>query len=409
MRLLICGLNYAPEKVGIAVYTTGLAEALVAAGHEVTVIAGQPYYPQWRVEEGHPPLGWTRREENGVTVLRVPHYVPRNPTGARRVVHHMSFAASGASPALLHALSKKPQLVIAVAPSLIAAPVARVAARLAGAPSWLHIQDLEVDAAFATGLLQPDKASGRLAMRFERGVIEGFDRISALSPEMCARLAQKGIASHKLTTLRNWADPIVAQQVGDPARFRQMFNIATDNVALYSGNIANKQGIEIIVDAARHLRERGDLTFVVCGDGPNKQALMARAEGLTNIHFAPLQPKEDLPDLLAMATVHLLPQLATAADLVMPSKLTNMLASGRPVVATAAPDTGLAREVEGSGLATPPGDVAAFAAAVASLCADAELRSGLGAAARQRAEQVWGQEAIIGRFLTEIEAMRRSA
>lgn len=51
MRLLILGFNYAPEKIGIAVYTTGMAEALAAEGHEVRVIAGQPYYPARKIRE----------------------------------------------------------------------------------------------------------------------------------------------------------------------------------------------------------------------------------------------------------------------------------------------------------------------------------------------------------------------
>jgi colanic acid biosynthesis glycosyl transferase WcaI len=129
-------------------------------------------------------------------------------------------------------------------------------------------------------------------------------------------------------------------------------------VAIYSGNIANKQGIEIVVEAARLLRHRKDLMFVVCGNGPNRARLIESSADLDNIQFHDLQPRERLSDLLGMASVHLLPQIAGAADLVLPSKLTNMLASGRAIAATAEPGTGLAAEVDGCGLitlrATPP-------------------------------------------------------
>jgi colanic acid biosynthesis glycosyl transferase WcaI len=82
--------------------------------------------------------------------------------------------------------------------------------------------------------------------------------------------------------------------------------------------------------------------------------------------------------LLALARLHVLPQIAEAADLVLPSKLSNMLSSGRPVVATAAPGTGVACEIEGCGLITPPGDAAALAGAIARLVDDPQLADKMG-------------------------------
>jgi colanic acid biosynthesis glycosyl transferase WcaI len=100
--------------------------------------------------------------------------------------------------------------------------------------------------------------------------------------------------------------------------------------------------------------------------------------------------------------VHLLPQLPGAADLVLPSKLTNMLASGRPVVATAEPGTGLFDEVEGCGVATPPGDAASLAQAVCELIDDPERRRALGLAARRRAAERWARDHIIDRLEQEL-------
>jgi len=110
-----------------------------------------------------------------------------------------------------------------------------------------------------------------------------------------------------------------------------------------------------------------------------------------------------LPELLALADVHLLPQIAGAADLVLPSKLTNMLASGRAVVATAALGTGLADEVEGCGVVTPPGDALAFADAITRLIDDHTMRTRLGATARVRAEERWSRNAILKRFEVNLQ------
>lgn len=413
MNILIVGLNYAPEKVGIAVYTTGLAEALVAAGHRVEVVAGQPYYPRWQTEPGYSAWRWTRTMENGVVVRRAPHYVPSNPTGIRRIVHHLTFAAASFFPAVSAALSQKPDLVLSIAPSLLSAPVACIAAQISGASKWLHVQDLEIEAAFGMGLLKEQSWLGRLARGFERRIIRAYDRVSALTPEMQTQLIGKGLERERATILRNWADPTISpRHPSSAAALRHELGIKTPLVALYSGNIANKQGIEIVVDAARLLAERSDLTFLICGEGPNLDALKALGVGLPNLCFAPLQPKARLPELLALADIHLLPQLPAAAQVVMPSKLTNMLASGRPVVATANAGTALAREVEGAGLITQPENPVAFADAVARLCNDVALRQRLGEMAAKRAGEVWGHDAIVGGFveaITELCAQRQPA
>ena len=395
MRLLILGLNYAPEQVGIAVYTTGMAEALAAAGHEVRVIAGQPYYPSWRVPEGFRRWAPDVSIENGVRITRVPHYVPSVQSGWRRLLHQASFAASALLPAIWSGLAWRPDLVLAIAPSMTSAPVARLAAALAGAHSWLHIQDFEVDAAFATGLLDAHRGLGALARWFEAGVLHSFERISAISPEMCQRLAGKGVPKDRISEFRNWADTNVRPMSG-PSPFREQWDIRTEHVALYSGNIGNKQGIGIVLDAARLLQHRRDLTFVICGEGSERQRLMARGVDLGNVRFCNLQPQGRLHDLMGLATVHLLPQAAGVADLMLPSKLTNMLASGRPVIATSAPGTGLTREVDGCGLTVPPGDALAFADAIERLVDDEALRATTSSAARRRAEERWAKTAILG-------------
>jgi colanic acid biosynthesis glycosyl transferase WcaI len=289
-----------------------------------------------------------------------------------------------------------------IAPSLIAAPVALLAARLAGAKAWLHVQDFELEAAQATGLVSSG-FFGRLAAAFERRVLRSFDRVSTISPQMCARLIAKGVAPERVIELRNWAEIDAIRPLGDPSPYRAEWGIAAPHIALYSGNIANKQGIEIVLEAARLLAHRKDIAFVICGEGPNRANLERLADGLPNVTLHDLQPRERLGELLGLASVHLLPQLADAADLVLPSKLANMLASGRPVVATAAPGTGIADEVADCGVSVTPGDAWGVAVAIETLIDDEPRRRALGQAARERAEQRWSRAAILARFLDQAD------
>ncbi len=396
LRLLVVGLNYAPEQVGIGPYTSGLCEALASFGHTVEVIAGEAYYPEWQRHSAQPAAG-VRTIENGVAVRRCRHYVPTSPNGLRRILHLASFSLSALIPALWTARRLRPDVVFTVAPSLLGVPVAWLAAKVSGAKLWIHLQDFEVEAALATGLIG-EGAWARIARRLENWLLALGDRVSAISPQMVTRLVVKGVDPGRTYELRNWANAGFAPDTDGAAAYRQDWQVGERKVALYSGNIANKQGIELVIEAARLLQSRRDIVFVICGEGPNRARLDALCAGLGNVQLHGLQPAERMGGLLSLAAVHLLPQIPGAADLVLPSKLTNMLLSGRPVVATAAPDSGLSDEVAGCGLVTAPGDVADFAAAIVQLIDQPNLAAELGQNATARAEERWNRTTILNRF-----------
>ena len=218
--VLIVGLNYAPEPVGIGPYTQGLAEALAARGAKVRVVCGQPYYPQWRIYAAHAGSGWTAHDENGVKVTRCPHYVPAQPSGLKRIVHLASFALSALLPALVSVLRTrrdKPDLVIAIAPALPSVFTAWLAARLSGAMLWIHVQDFEVEAALATGLLGKGNPLARAAAWVERRLLGLGDVVSTISPQMCAKLVAKGVDPQRVLEVRNWANASFAPDAAGAA------------------------------------------------------------------------------------------------------------------------------------------------------------------------------------------------
>ena len=166
-----------------------------------------------------------------------------------------------------------------------------------------------------------------------------------------------------------------------------------------------KQGLEILPQLAGRLRGNKQLHFVFCGDGAHRTRLKEAASGLENVTFLPLQPLDRLNELLNMADIHLLPQKSGAADLVMPSKLTGMLASGRPVIATAAPGTQVAGAIEGHGIAVAPGDLEALAQAAVLLAENSALRQRMGYAARTFAERELARDSVLLRFQCAVESI----
>jgi colanic acid biosynthesis glycosyl transferase WcaI len=397
MRILLYGINFAPELTGAGKYTAEMAAALTAAGHEVRVVTAQPYFPEWRVAAGYPKFRYLKERIGDADVWRAPLYVPRRPTGMRRILHLASFAIASI-PLLMRQIGWKPQVVWMVAPTMLCAPGAWLTARATGALSWLHVQDLEVDAAFELGMLRGG-VGRRVAVRFERWLLQRFDRVSSITPTLVRRLRAKRVEPRRLVLFPNWVDTEAIRPLESPSIFRRELNIPEDAVvALYSGSMGAKQGLELMAQTARLLDNDSRLVFVFCGQGPGRGELAAASAGLTNVRFLSLQPANRLNELLGLADIHLMPQRRGASDLVMPSKLVGMLASGRPVVATAELGTALADVVEPHGLVVPPEDADSMAAAISLLLARPQLRAALGRAARMFAERFLGTELVLGAF-----------
>jgi colanic acid biosynthesis glycosyl transferase WcaI len=407
MKILVYGINYAPELTGIGRYTADMAASLAAAGHDVRVVCAPPYYPAWQVAPGFSSTRYAMERSEGVRIWRAPLWVPARPKGARRLVHLASFALSS-FPVLLRHLAWRPNAVLSIAPSLLNAPAGWLVARLSGAHAWLHVQDYEVDAAFKLGMLKGAWRK-RMALAIERNLLRRFDTVSTISAKMIEHALGKGVPRDKVVHFANWVDTSAIHPLDRRGQSRSQLRAELDipaeaTVVLYSGNMGAKQGLEVLATAAASLAERRDLVFVFCGEGPVKIALNALCGNLPNCRFIPLQPMDKLNELLNLADIHVLPQRADAADLVMPSKLTGMLASGRAVIAMAHEGTELFNTVAPRGVVVPPESIEPLIAAINALAADPARRERLGRAGREYALAALSRESVLGEFESTLRA-----
>lgn len=345
MKILVYGINYSPELTGIGKYTGEMVEWMARQGHEVRVITAPPYYPQWQVGERY--SAWRyRREEGAATVWRCPLYVPKQPSTLKRLIHLGSFAVSSFFP-LMAQRRWKPDRIIGVVPTLFCTPGMRLLAKLSGARTVLHIQDYEVDAMLGLGMAGKGKPGSvaKLASAFERSGLYNVDNVSTISRSMMNKACEKGVPQEKVIFFPNWSEVERFRDVNSTqvAILREQLGLPDDRkLVLYSGNIGEKQGLESVIEAAALLRDRPWL-FVIVGQGGGKDRLetLARERGLDNVRFFPLQSYDALPALLSMADCHLVIQKRGAADAVLPSKLTNILAVGGNAVITAEAETEL--------------------------------------------------------------------
>jgi len=365
MRILIYAMNYAPEIVGAGRCTAEIGAHLAAQGHDVTVVTTPPHYPEWKLRAPYQAYSWYKEQIGRQTILRCPLHVREKMKGIWRLIAPLSFAVNSAPVVIWQVLRKRPDVVLCVEPTLMGAPALALAAKFTGATRVLHVQDLEVDAAFAVGHLARFSWLKSAAFAFERFCLNRFDRVITISDRMAERLERKGVKAARLEIVRNWVDlERVRPWRGANAYSRELGLAPGQHVVLYSGTLGAKMGFEVVLSAAALLVDRKDILFVIAGEGPAKGEIEAGARTLPNVRVLPFQPEERIGEFLGVADVHVLPQSAEAADLVLPSKLGGMLASGRPIVATAAKGTEIENFLGDAARLTPPGDTAALAAAI---------------------------------------------
>jgi colanic acid biosynthesis glycosyl transferase WcaI len=403
MKILIYSLNFHPELTGIGKYSGELAEWFVKKNHEVRVITAPPYYPNWKIGDGYKSWLWRFERLRNVSIWRCPVWIPAKPDGIKRILHLLSFACSCVPIALMQVFWR-PNVVLVVEPPLFVAPLALVLAKICRSHSILHIQDYEIDAAFELGILKGAKLRS-FVLCLESALMRSFDVVSTISRSMLSKAKRKKVESKRLLFFPNWVDVSafdISNSDDERIAYREHLGIPPDKiVALYSGNMGAKQDLESLAELAIMCNSNSNLAsvfFVFCGSGMGRDMLLERTQNLTNVKFLDLQPADLLPKFFNMIDIHLLPQRADIADLVMPSKLTGMLASGRPVLASANTGSELANVLDGIGIVVEPGNLKALFDGFVKLYGDPALRSRLGIAGRAYARKNLDREKLLFDF-----------
>ncbi len=316
------------------------------------------------------------REEtlDGVKVHRCWHYVPRNARAWKRIVHEGSFVLSS----FLRMLSfKSADLVVIISPPLLLGVAAWVLCKLKKTQFVFHVQDLQPDAALGLGMV-PVGMFSRMLYRLEAFAYEKAASVSCISTGMVSAITRKGVPSGKLKYFPNGVRLAGMRGCSRTGMFRAIHKIQPgDFLAVYSGNLGVKQGLEIIVQAAS-LIEKQRIKLVISGDGACREMLaaIAAAAGVRNLLLLPLQPENLYLQMLGDADVCLITQQSGAGAAFFPSKLLTVLAAGKPVLSVADADSELAIIADRwqFGLNVPPGRSEELATAIETLATnEAEL------------------------------------
>lgn len=400
MKAILWGINYTPEATGIAPFNTELAEYLARADFDVSVVTGFSYYPHWRKAPGDRWRLFRTDRIHGVKVHRCAQYVPSRVSTVRRILHELSFGVSS----LLRVLSlPRADIYVVVSPPLFLGFCAWMATVLKRSRFVFHIQDLQPGAAVGLGMVK-SRGFIRLLYALERFAYRHAAAVSGISDGMMDELRRKGVAARNRIYFPNWlrtSAPVAAVR-GD---FRRRFEIsATELLAVYSGNLGRKQGIDILLAAAERLKDAA-VTIIIAGAGAERDAFAARVNALNlpKLRLLPLLSDEDYAAMLADASVGLITQASGTGQYFFPSKLLSLLQAGLPVVTVADTDSELARAVAdgGFGLNVLPGHAAELASALLQVAGDEALRERL--KTRTRWVQRFSPDLVLPQFARQLE------
>lgn len=410
MNVLLLTHYFWPEVGAPQVIHAEWTRRFVARGHDVQVVTGLPNYPSGVIHEGYRGRVLMQEEHDGVTIHRTATYAAPNAGVARRLMNHLSCAASlwTAVPRL-----RPFDVVITEYPPLFTSFSGLALARLRGVPHVLNAGDLWVEVAIELGMLK----AGPAASAFLRMSTEVEKRSAAVivTAEGCIdKLARADVEAARVRYLPNSVD--TERFTPDPQRrerVRAALGWQGQTIALYHGTHGLAQGLLQVVEAARLLADEPGLRFVLLGDGAEKALVAARVRelGLGNVTLMDPRPFAEMAGIVDACDIGLVPlKDIPMFRITLPSKMFEFMAMAKPVALAVDGDARAICEGGGAGLFSPPEAPAAYAANLRRLARDPALRARLGDAGRALAVERYSRDRFaddLERLLTDVIAQHR--
>lgn len=330
MRIAILTQYFDPEP---AIKLTALVHRLVADGHRVEVLTSLPNLPHGRLYKGYRFAGICRDDRLGATVFRTFVWPYRGRTMWKRIVHMASFTLSAA---LYSGRLRDFDLLYVYHPPLTISIPAYLLTLRRRVPMLYDVQDLWPEAGLAAGAIRPGFLYW-LMTKWARIIYDRADHLTVLAPEFKAGLVDAGISPAKVSVIPNWTDESCFEPK-PAAGVRARFGLPEEPfVVMYAGNFGSSHGVDVILEAARLLRDDSRILFALSGSGAEYGSAVERCKqlGLDNVKFLGyFEHRSDLPWLYACADlmiVHLLRSPAGAVS--VPSRIVSFMACARPILA----------------------------------------------------------------------------
>jgi glycosyltransferase involved in cell wall biosynthesis len=373
-----------------------LARYLASQGHRVTIIASPISYLTGKSPSAKTPWSQKVTDVDHVTIYRAYTVPSMHRSFALRLVSFLSFMLSSF---LIGLQVKNVDLVWGTSPPIFQGLTAWLLARLKRVPFLFEVRDLWPAFAVAVGVLK-NPLLIRLSEWLERLLYHHADQVVVNSPGFISHVEERGAS--RVALVPNGTDPLMFNPSVDGTSFRKSHGLEAKFVALYAGAHGLSNDLGILLETAKILRSRSDITIVLLGDGKDKPALQTQAAGesLQNVCFLDPVPKNEMPSALAAADacIAILKPIELYKT-TYPNKVFDYMAAAKPVILAI---DGVIRQVveaSGGGIAVHPGDPQALSQAILRLADDPALAHHMGIQGRAYMEAHFDRLTIASKLI----------
>ena len=402
MNILFLTDNFPPETNAPATRTHEHARQWVAAGHQVTVLTNVPNFPAGRVFPGYRNKLWQREAMDGIRVVRVWTYVTANEGFLRRSLDYFSFGVTGVIGGLF---LPTPDVIVATSPQIFTALGACILAWIKRRPFVFELRDLWPDSIVAVGAMREGPLL-RTLRRIEYWLYRRAAKIVSVTNSFKRILVANGIPQGKIAVVRNGVDLEAFAPGPKPVELARRLGLEGKFVAAYVGTIGMAHGLDVLLAAAEHLRDRGDLAFVLVGTGAERARLEqeAKRRGLDRVIFVGPVDKAEVKRYWRLCDVALvLLKDAPVFHHVIPSKIFEAMGTGRPIVLGVRGESEELLKEAGAGIAIPPENSQALAEGILRIMDSPALCRDMGASGRRFVETKFDRRGLALEMLNVLE------
>lgn len=386
MRFLMVAMQF-PVEPGESYLTTELADALVAAGHEVEVL-----HLDWSA----PPGGRTHvlNSDKGIRIVRV---APRPLAGPGELVRNASkFVMSGrhaARAAWRHLDLESFDAVIAWMPATAIGPLMPLIRRANIKHRLLFIWDFFPDHHREIGRM-PGGLPYRIARGWEQRLLEQFTAIICTLPGNADYLREnyRVRSDQRVLVTPIWGETTAPPPV-DRAAIRKRYGLPQRApIAVFGGQLVEGRGFEQMLDAANvGISTDSPLTYLFVGDGRFAPLIRDRAASQANLLYRPPLPRDAYLELLGACDVGMVATVPGVTSFSIPSKTIDYLRARLPIVAAVEHGNDFVAILDryAVGRAVAFGDAEGFHREAEYLAIDPSVREAIGDAAQLCLEEVF--------------------
>jgi hypothetical protein len=394
-----------PEMGAPSARLLEMGRTWAAAGHEVSVVTNFPNHPSGIVPEAYRGRSFMVEEAHGLRIVRCRTYATPNRGITKRTLGHVVFTTQAVlqgTPAVRGA-----DVIVASSPTLFSVVAAWAMAWRLRIPFVFEVRDLWPAIFVDLGVLKNRWLIRSLEM-LEMFLYRRSGAVVTVTEGFARDIAGRGIAAGKIQVIPNGVD-LEAFVPGPPDRdLLARLGLLGKFVVLYCGAHGISHALGRILEAAARLGEEKRFHFLFVGDGAEKDDLVRQAErmALRNVTFLPGVPRAEVPALYRSADVCLVPlRNVPLFRTFIPSKMFEILACGRPIVASVEGEPAEILGASGAALVAPPEDVEGIVGAIARLAADDDLRTSLAGKGRDFVAARYDRRRLAERYLGVLEAL----